>query len=131
MTALWHGFADMAEVAGDEVTIVRGEGVRVWDDTGKEYIDGAASLWYANVGHGNREIADAVRAQMAELETFHTFGPWTNARANELADRLAALAPLPGSKVLLTSGGGESIESAVKLARLFHAVSRRARSGIT
>ena len=122
VTALWHGFADMTEVAGVEVTIVRGEGVYVWDDTGKQYIDGAASLWHANIGHGNSEIADAVRAQMVELETFHTFGPWTNARANELAERLAALAPLPGSKVLLTSGGGESIESAVKLARLFHAV---------
>jgi len=122
VTALWHGFADMSEVVGAEVTIVRGEGIYVWDDTGKQYIDGAAGLWHANIGHGNREVADAVRAQMAELETFHTFGPWTNARANELAERIAGLAPLPGSKVLLTSGGGEAIETAVKLARLFHAV---------
>jgi putrescine---pyruvate transaminase len=123
VTALWHGFADMAEVVGAEVTVVRGQGIYIWDDTGKQYIDGAASLWHANIGHGNPEIADAVRAQMVELETFHTFGPWTNARASELAERLAGLAPLPGSKVLLTSGGGESIESAVKLARLSHAVS--------
>ena len=125
MTALWHGFADMTEVAGAEVTIVRGEGIYVWDDSGKQYIDGAAGLWHANIGHGNLEVADAVRAQMAELETFHTFGQWTNARASELAERLAGLAPLPGSKVLLTNGGGESIETAVKLARLFHAVSGR------
>ena len=62
MTAFWHAFADMAEVAGNEVMLVRGEGVHVWDDRGNEYIDGASSLWYANVGHGNREIAAAVAA---------------------------------------------------------------------
>ncbi len=122
MTAFWHGFTDMAETAAHEVTIVRGEGVHVWDDQGRRYIDGSASLWYANVGHGNREIAAAVAAQMAELETFHTFGPFTNRPAAELTERLASMAPLAGSKVLLTSGGGEAIEAAAKLARLFHHV---------
>jgi adenosylmethionine-8-amino-7-oxononanoate aminotransferase len=112
----------MTELAGQEVTIVRGEGVRVWDDRGREYIDGAASLWYANVGHGNREIAAAVAAQLEQIETFHTFGVFSNRPANELAERLSGLAPSVGSKVLLTSGGGESIETAVKLARLYHAV---------
>jgi putrescine aminotransferase len=121
VTAYWHPFANMAEVAGNEVLIVRGEGVRVWDDRGREYIDGASSLWYANVGHGNREIVAAVAAQMAELETFHTFGPFTNRPAAKLTERLAGLAPLPGSKVFLTSGGGEAIEAAAKLARLYHA----------
>ena len=99
----------MAEVADNEIMLVRGEGVRLWDDSGNEYIDGASSLWYANVGHGNREIAAAVAAQMAELETFHTFGPFTTRPAAELTERLAGLAPLPGSKVFLTSGGGEAI----------------------
>ena len=111
----------MAEVDGRELTIVRGEGVHVWDDSGRRYIDGASSLWYANVGHGNREIAVAVAAQMAELETFHTFGDATNRPASELTERLASLAPQEGSKVFLTSGGGDSIEAAAKLARLFHA----------
>jgi len=121
VTAFWHPFADMAEVAGREVTIVRGEGVRVWDDRGREYIDGASSLWCANVGHGNREIAAAVATQLAELESFHTFGPFTNRPAAELTERLAGLAPQPGSKVFLTSGGGEAIETAAKLARFYHA----------
>src|SRR3954447_26967833 len=105
----------MGELADGEIVIVRGEGVRVWDDRGVEYIDGASSLWYANIGHGNREVAAAVAAQMAELETFHTFGSFTNKPASALTERLAGLAPLEGSKVLLTSGGGESIETAVKL----------------
>lgn len=123
MTALWHPFADMAVVAGNELEIVRGEGPFVWDAAGKRYLDASSSLWYANVGHGCQEIAAAIRAQLAELETFHVFGNFANRPALELAERLAGLAPQAGSKVFLTSGGGDSIESAVKLARLFHAAS--------
>jgi putrescine aminotransferase len=119
--ALWHPFADMRSADGHEVVIVRGEGVFVWDEDGTRYVDGSSSLWYANVGHGRREIAEAIAAQLAELETFHVFGDFTNRPARELSERLAALAPQPGSKVFLTSGGGDSIETAVKLARLFHA----------
>ncbi len=121
MSALWHPFADMGAVAGRELTIVRGEGVHLWDDAGRRYLDGSSSLWYANVGHGNREIGAAIAAQLAELETFHVFGDFANRPAAALAERLAALAPQPGSKIFLTSGGGDSIETAVKLARLFHA----------
>ena len=120
MTALWHPFADMRSTDRHEVAIVRGEGVFVWDEEGRRYVDGSSSLWYANVGHGNREIAEAIAAQLAELETFHVFGDFTNRPARELSERLAALAPQPDSKVFLTSGGGDSIETAVKLARLYH-----------
>ncbi len=121
MTAFWHPFADMGEVAGSELTIVRGEGVHVWDDAGREYIDGSASLWYANIGHGRREIAAAVARQLSELETYHVFGPFTNRPASELTERLSSLAPLPDSKIFLTTGGGEAIETAAKLTRLYHA----------
>ncbi len=111
----------MAAVEGNELVFVRGEGVHVWDVDGRRYLDGSSSLWYANVGHGRREISDAIAAQLAELETFHVFGNFANRPALELAERLAALAPQAGSKVFLTSGGGDSIESAAKLARLYHA----------
>lgn len=120
--ALWHPFADMSAVAGNELVLVRGEGVFLWDAAGGRYLDGASSLWYANVGHGRREIADAIARQLAALETFHTFGDLANKPALELADRLAELAPLPEPKVFLTSGGGDSIETAAKLARLYHLV---------
>ena len=112
----------MAAVDASELVLVRGEGVFVWDARGERYLDGSSSLWYALVGHGRREIADAVATQLAELETFHVFGDLANRPALELADRLSALAPQPGSKVFLTSGGGDSIESAAKLARLYHRV---------
>lgn len=123
MTALWHPFARMAEVTGHELVIERGEGVFVWDTDGRRYLDGAASLWYCNVGHGRREIAEAVAAQLRRLEAFHVFGDLANRPAQELAERLSSLAPQPGSKVFLTSGGGDSIDTAAKLARLYHVAS--------
>lgn len=109
-----------AAVAGAEFELVRGEGVFVWDAEGRRYLDGSSSLWYANVGHGRTEITDAIAAQLAELESFHTFGDFANRPARELAERLSALAPQQRSKVFLTSGGGDSIETATKLARLWH-----------
>jgi adenosylmethionine-8-amino-7-oxononanoate aminotransferase len=122
VTSLWHPFADMAAVEGHELVIARGEGVRVWDESGRRYLDGASSLWYANAGHGRPEIREAVGRQLASLDAFHAFGDLANRPALELAERLAGLAPERGSKVFLTSGGGDSIETATKLARLFHAV---------
>jgi adenosylmethionine-8-amino-7-oxononanoate aminotransferase len=120
VSALWHPFADMSAVPGHEVVLVRGEGVFVWDADGRRYLDGSSSLWYANVGHGRREIGAAVARQLGELEAFHLFGDMANRPALELAERLASLAPRPGSKVFLTSGGGDSIDAALKLARLWH-----------
>jgi putrescine aminotransferase len=122
VSSLWHPFADMAAVAGNELVIARAEGVRVYGEDGRGYLDGASSLWYANAGHGRPEIAAAVQRQLATLDAFHVFGDFATRPALELADRLAGLAPQPGSKVFLTSGGGDSIETASKLARLFHKV---------
>jgi putrescine---pyruvate transaminase len=118
-TRLWHPFSDMAAVAGSEVVVVRGEGVWVWDEEGRRYLDGTASLWYANVGHGRREIAEAVARQLAELETYSIFGDLANRPALELARRLSELAPMEDARIFFTSGGGEAIETAAKLARLY------------
>jgi putrescine aminotransferase len=118
MASFWHPFADMAAVeAGGELTLVRGEGVHVWDEAGRRYLDATASLWYCNVGWGRREIAEAVAAQMIDLPSYSTFGDMTNRPASELAERVATLAPVAGSKVFLTSGGSDSIDTATKMAR--------------
>ncbi|GAB2759089.1 aspartate aminotransferase family protein [Salinifilum aidingensis] len=118
-TALWHPFADMFAVEQDRMTLERGEGVWVHDDRGRRYLDGTASLWYCNVGHGRQEIVDAVAEQMRRLEAYSTFGDLTNAPAERLAHRLAELAPMDGAKIFLTSGGGEAIDTAAKLARRY------------
>jgi putrescine---pyruvate transaminase len=119
--ALWHPFADMGRVERDRMVITRAEGAWVFDDAGRRYLDGTASLWYANLGHGRSEIADAVYLQMRQLDAFSIFGDYANEPALELAERLAALAPEPGSRVFLGSGGGDAIETAAKLARAYHA----------
>jgi putrescine aminotransferase len=115
--AFWHPFADMGAVSRAELLIERGEGVWVYDDQGTRYLDATASLWYANVGHGRTEIVDAVAAQMRQLEAYHTFGDMSNRPANELAAALSQRAPMPNAKVFLTSGGGDSVDTAAKIAR--------------
>ena len=118
-THLWHPFSDMATVRDAEVVIARGEGIWLWDEEGRRYLDATASLWYANIGHGRPEIAEAVAAQMAQLETYSIFQDMANRPALDLADRLSGLAPMDDARVFFTSGGGEAIETATKLARLY------------
>jgi putrescine---pyruvate transaminase len=117
-TRLWHPFADMGSVRTAELVIERGEDVWVWDREGRRYLDATASLWYANVGHGRLEIAEAVAAQMARLEAYSAFGDFANEPALELAETLADLAPMP-ARVFLVSGGGDAIDTAAKLARRY------------
>jgi putrescine---pyruvate transaminase len=120
-TRLWHPFADMHAVRGHEFVIERGEGAYVWDADGNRYLDGTASLWCVNVGHGRTEIAEAAMAQMRELASYSIFGPFTNRPALELTERLAALAPLDDPRIFLGSGGGDAIDTSAKLARRYFA----------
>ncbi|HCS59427.1 MAG TPA: aspartate aminotransferase family protein [Gordonia polyisoprenivorans] len=118
--SLWHGFADMGSVSTNGPFVVtRGEGARIWDAQGNSYLDATAGLWFTNVGHGRTEIADAVRTQLATLAHYSGFGDLTADVTDTLADRLAALAPVPGSKIFFTSGGSDSVDTAAKLARRY------------
>lgn len=116
----WHPFADMRSiVANGELVIERGEGAHVFDAAGRRYVDATASLWYCNVGHGRAEIADAAAAQMRRLAAYSTFGDLANRPALDLAERVAGYAPVDEPRVFLTSGGSDSIDTAVKLARRY------------
>ena len=117
---LLHPFARPAAPASGFTTMVRGEGALVFDRDGRRYVDAMASLWHCNVGHARREVVEAVARQLGELETHHCFERFSNPRAEELAERLVALAPVPGSRVFLTSGGSEAVDTALKLSRLAH-----------
>jgi putrescine---pyruvate transaminase len=118
-TTLWHPFADMAAIRGGEFVISRGEGVWLYDEDGRRYLDGSASLWYCNVGHGRPEIAEAVAEQMRRLEAWSIFGSYATPPALELADALAERSSLEDAKVFFTTGGGDAIDTAAKLARLY------------
>jgi adenosylmethionine-8-amino-7-oxononanoate aminotransferase len=119
--SFWNPMANMGAIREQAITIVRGEGSTVWDDEGNAYLDATASLWYCNVGHGRAELAEAAAAQLGALETFQTYERFTSPPTEALADRVAALAPMDGAKVFFTSGGGDSIDTAAKLARAYWA----------
>lgn len=102
------------------VSLVAGHGSTVVDRDGKEYLDAIASLWCVNVGHGRDEVIKAVNTQMRALATYNTFGPWTNEPADHLATLIAARAPMPETRVFFTNSGSESVDTAIKLARLTH-----------
>jgi putrescine aminotransferase len=124
-TRFWHPFADMGAVSERELVIERGEGVYVHDTDGRRYLDATASLWYANLGHSRPEIAEAVAAQLRTLPAYSTFGDFGNRPANELCERLAALAPMDDARVFLGSGGGDAIDTAAKIARRHWALAGR------
>jgi adenosylmethionine-8-amino-7-oxononanoate aminotransferase len=115
-----HPFAKPASDADHFVTVTRGEGALVWDADGNEYVDGMASLWFANVGYGRQEVVDAIARQAATLHAYHCFDPFTNGPADDLADRLIGIAPVDEPRVFLTCSGSESVDSAIKLARAAH-----------
>jgi putrescine---pyruvate transaminase len=116
---LWHPFAAMGSVAGNEFVVDRGEGVHVYDTDGNRYLDATASLWYCNVGHGRSEIAQAAMRQMERIEAYSAFGDLATAPALELAERLASFAPMPDARVFFGSGGGDAVDTAAKLARRY------------
>ncbi|WP_067700366.1 aminotransferase family protein [Nocardia jejuensis] len=126
MGSLWHGFADMGAVERDGAFVVaRGDGAYIWDEAGNQYLDATAGLWFTNVGHGRREIADAVAKQLTDLAHYSNFGDLASPVLRDLAERLAAIAPVPGSKIFFTSGGSDGIDTAAKLARRYwHEVGR-------
>lgn len=115
--ALWSAQAHMPTVLGQQIEIVGGDGSYVTTSSGQRLLDATAGLWHANIGHGREELARAAYDQMRRLETYHVFGRFVNDSALVLADRLAAYAPFADAKVILTSGGSDSVDNACKLAR--------------
>ena len=100
------------------VRIVRGQGALLWDADGRELVDGMASLWYCAIGHGRAEMAEAVSRQMTTIETYSTFDPFTTGPAEELAERLVGLTPIPDARVFFTCSGSEAVDTVMKLARI-------------
>ncbi len=94
----------------------RAEGVHVWDQSGKRYIEGLAGLWCTGLGYGNKELIEAAREQMERLSFTHLFGGRSHEPAIALAEKLKELVPAPTSKVFFTSSGSEANDSQIKLA---------------
>ena len=116
--AFLHPFAKPTK--DNFIKLVRGQGALVWDDKGNELVDGMASLWYCAVGHGRKEIADAVAKQITTLEAYSTFDPFTSEPVEQLAAKLVSICPMPDARVFFCGSGSEAVDSAMKLARLAH-----------
>jgi len=115
---LWRHFAPVG--GDDELPVfVRGDGCSLWDTEGRRHLDALSSLFCVNAGHGRAELAEAAAAQAREL-AYATTWDTGHPRAIELAERIARLAPGDLDRVFFTSGGSESVESALKLARAHH-----------
>ena len=116
---LWMHFTRMSSYAEHEVPVmVKGEGPWVWDQKGRRYLDGLSGLFVVQAGHGRHELAEAASRQASQLAYFPL---WSYAHPNaiELSERLASLAPGDLNRVFFTTGGGEAVETAWKLARQY------------
>src|SRR5438874_11994021 len=98
------------------LVITRGEGVYVYDDEGRRYLEGMSGLWCASLGFSERRLAEAAYRQMCELPFYHSFAGKVPAIATELAQRLIRIAPAGMGKALFANSGSEANDTAIKLA---------------
>jgi 4-aminobutyrate--pyruvate transaminase len=115
-----HPLSNLAAVERNGATVItRGDGVYIWDAEGNRYIDAFSGLWNVNVGHGRTALAEAAAAQIQDLDFAPTFFGLSNVPAIELSAKLATMFPDPINTFQFTSGGAESNETALKIARYY------------
>ena len=116
---LWMHFTRHSSYeTADVPIIVKGEGAYITDASGKRYLDALSGLFVVQAGHGREELAEAAAKQARELAFFPLWS-YAHPSAIELADRVAGYAPGDLNRVFFTSGGGEAVESAWKLAKQY------------
>lgn len=113
---LVHPYTNLATHAVKGPLILsRGKGIHVYDDGGREYIEGMAGLWCTSFGFGEEELVEAAVEQMRKLPYYHGFTGKSTEPSIELAEKLKALMPFPASKVFFTNSGSEANDTQVKL----------------
>ena len=109
----------------EQLQIDRGEGVYVYDQDGKQYLDGIAGLWCTGLGYGNRELIDCISAQLATLSYAHIFSGKTHPTAMALADKLAGMVPVKDAMVFFGNSGSDANDTHIKLLRYIASVTGR------
>ena len=116
-----HPYTDLqSHLETGPVVISRGEGVRVFDDSGRSYIESVAGLWCASLGFSNERLVNAAIAQMRKLPFYHSFTGKSHDPMIDLAEMLIQRAPAPMSKVFFANSGSEANDSAVKMVWYFN-----------
>lgn len=113
MTSLLYPTTNLTQV--EQLNIVRGEGIYVYDDKGNRYLEGLSALWCAALGYGNDELIDAITTQLRTLPYSHMFGGRTHPLAMELADTLGEMVPVPDAKIFFANSGSEANDSHIKM----------------
>jgi len=113
LAVIWHPYTQM-KTALPPIPIVRGEGACLYDEDGKQYIDGVSSWWVNIHGHAHPYIAKKVAEQLTKLEHV-IFAGFTHTGAVELAERLLALLPSNQKKAFYSDNGSTAIEVAIKM----------------
>lgn len=122
--SMWHPMAHPADSLNNPPTIVTGaQGVRITDVDGHEVVDGVGGLWNVNLGFSCQPIKDAITAQLDRLPYYSTFRGTTNDCVIELSEELRDFfAPDGLTRAFYTSGGSDSVETALRLARQYHKI---------
>jgi len=105
--------------AVEQINIVSGKGVYVYDDAGNQYLEGLSGLWCSALGYGNEELIAAITSQLETLSYSHMFGGRTHPVVMELADKLAAMVPIPDARIFFSNSGSEANDSHIKMLRYY------------
>lgn len=117
MSSLIYPITNLSSL--EELNIERGEGIYVYDNQGRQYLEGLAGLWCSALGYGNSELIEAINQQLQTLSYSHMFGGRTHQSAIDLADKLASMVPIKNAKVFFSNSGSEANDSHVKMLRYY------------
>lgn len=102
------------------LVLVRGKGIRVWDNHGREYIEGMAGLWCTTLGYGEEELAAVAAEQIKKLSFTHLFAGKSHEPGIRLAEKLVRMAPFEASRVFFGNSGSDANDTQIKLAWYYH-----------
>jgi len=119
--SLIHGFTNLGEHRRDGSKVMAaGKGVYVYDDAGREYIEGVAGMWCAALGFGEEELIEAAVEQMRRLPYYHTVASKSVNPAIDLAEKLVGMVPIPNARVFLALSGSEANDNLAKFTRFYN-----------
>lgn len=113
MTSLLYPTTNLTQV--EQLNIVRGDGIYVYDDMGNRYLEGLAALWCSALGYGNQELIEAITQQLKTLPYSHMFGGRTHQVARDLADKLSDMVPVERARIFFANSGSEANDSQIKM----------------